>query len=409
MIDFRTELRAASFRGIAFEIVDDDITSGRRIVTHEYPGRDEPYHEDMGASVYAFSIRAVVIGSGYVARADALEKAFLQKGPGTLIHPHYGEVQVIVKECRRQHNITSVGAVEFGVSVERYTTTGGISVVSDTARKLTSTSTAMYGLANSDFLGSLAQGLFPDFVSADGVSRLNGLLAQARDIFRNHGLGGFTDLPNITALNSDAADQVAVLFQGVISTARPLDVPIVGSSTVAPPINSPVTLMRALTKVADTNADADIASSTPSRAAIVTNASAISNLVKTHALAAAGGVARYATYVSREQAISTRDMMGDGLSSLRDRQLIAGQMPAFRATTDVMVAVTEDINERIGRLPRTVKVQSRDVRPSIALAHRLYGDDPSVIFSRADDIVKRNHISHPGFIGVKPLEVLLNV
>lgn len=408
MVDFRTELRPASFRGISFEIADDDSAGGRRWVTHEYPGRDEPDHEDMGAAVRAFSVRAVVIGSGYVSRAAALEKAFLQAGAGTLIHPHYGELQVVVKDCRRQHSVTTIGAVEFSVSVERYTANAGISVVGDTARKLSFASDSMFDLANTDFLGSLAEGLFPSFVSADGISRLTGFLTMARDIFRYNGLKGISHIPQITAVDAGAADQVATLFKGIISTARVEPTPIVGRAAAQPINADPVRLMRALVNVANSNTDSPIVPSSPSRAAIVQNADAISTLVKTHALAAAAGVARYATYDSREQAKASRDTMADSLISLRERQLVNGSIPAWRATTGALVAITEDINERIGRLPLTVKVQGNTVRPSLAVANRIYGDDASVIFERSDDIVKRNRIAHPGFVSVKPLEVLVD-
>jgi prophage DNA circulation protein len=353
-------------------------------------------------------IRAVVIGGGFVARADALEKAFKQGGLGTLIHPHYGEVQVVVKDVRRAHAITSIGAVEFSVLVERSSATGGISVLGDTARKLSFASDSMFDLANTDFLGSLAQGLFPSFVTADGISRLTSFLSLARDIFRHHGLNSLSRLPNIGALNGDAASQVATLFQGVVSSARPQEVPVVGTVPLSTSTASPIKLMRALVSVANTDMDSPIVPSSPSRAAIVTNATAISTLVQTHALAAAGGVARYASYDSREQAVDIRDTLAESLISLRERQLIGGSIPAWRASTGVLVAVTEDINERIGRLPRTVKVKGNTVRPSLAIANRIYGDDASVIFSRADDIVKRNRIPHPGFVGVKPLEVLID-
>lgn len=408
MVDFRTELRPASFRGITFEMVDDDSTGARRVVTHEFPGRDEPYHEDMGAATRAFSFRGVVIGAGFIAAADALEKAFRQAGAGTLIHPHYGEIQVVVKDCRRSHTNTNIGEAGFEVSVERAGNNGGISVVSDTARKLTFTSGTMADVATADYVRGLAKGLFPSFVAADGISRLSGFLSLGRDIFSFNGLAGLFDLPSFPSLDGDSGDKVATLFQGITNTARPQETPIVGTSTAAAPNPEPVKLMRALVSVANQDVDSSIVPSSPSRQAMVTNAAAISTLVKTHALASAAGVARYATYDSREQAITTRDLLADSLSSLRDRQLVAGLMPAWRATTDVLVAVTEDINERIGRLPRTVRVQGNAVRPSLSIANRLYGDNSAIIFDRANDIVKRNNIPHPGFVGAKPLEVLID-
>jgi len=407
--DFRTELRPSSFRGIPFLIGDDDANCGRRIVTHEFPGRDDPYHEDLGLMPFGFSLQAFVIGSGYVARATALEAAFLQKGPGTLIHPHYGEVQVVVKDMRRQHSPGALGEVAFSVTFERYTGTGGITVLGDTGRKLSFAAGSMFDLAGGDFLNSLATGLLPAFVAQDGLSRITDFLSFARSIFRFGGLGDLFDMPGFTRLDQGTGDEIVTLFQGIAAKARPEAMPIVGASSgTVSTVAEPVSLVRALVTLANKDVDSTINPNSPSRAAMVNNAAAISTLFKTSALAAAGTAARYAEYESREQALGVRDLMADSLASLRDRQLVEGNIPGWRATTSVMVAVSEDISERIGRLPRTVRVKSNAVRPSLAVANRLYGDDAAAIFSRADDIVKRNRIAHPGFVGVKPLEVLVN-
>lgn len=409
MADFRQELRPASFRGIAFEMVDDDGAGARRVVTHEFPGRDEPFHEDLGAAVRSFSFRAVVIGDGYVARAAALEQAFLQAGAASLVHPHYGDIQVVVKDARRAHTISAIGQVEFSVTVEKQGADGGIGAMNDTARKLSFTSDAMFDLVQPDFLSGLAQGSFPSFVEVDGIYRLNSLMANARNVFRLNGLRGLTALPIFDALGLQAVTQVVDLFKGVVGSARPREVPIIGAPPAVVAENAaPVKTLGALVRVASESADSPIVSDSPSRRAIVTNAQAVTTLVQTVTLAAAVGVARYASYDSRELAIETRDLLAGGLSELRDRQLVSGLMPAWRATTDAMVAVTEDINERIGRLPRTVRVKGNAVRPSLALANRLYGDDPTVLFARAADIVKRNGVAHPGFVGARALEVLID-
>jgi prophage DNA circulation protein len=407
MVDFRTELRDASFRGISFLWVDDDGLDGRRVATHEYPGRDEPSHEDLGAATEAFSFRATVIGNGFVALADALHAAFRQKGAGTLVHPHFGEMQVVVKECRRVHSITAIGEVQFNVSVERAGANGGLTVLDDTARQLTLASTSMAEIAQGDFLSNLAQGLFPSYVTEDGIARMTGFVQLAHNILRNHSLPGFGSFLGFIGLDSSAADQVMALFQGVASNTRGQVQPVVGSSTTAAPVSAVATI-EAMVDVAASHVDAAVTADSPSRAAIVTNASAITTFVQSNALAAAGGAARYAEYDSREQAINIREKLAGGLSNLRDRQLTAGNMNGFRATTDMLVAVTKDISEQLGRLPKTVMVRGANVRPSLAIANRLYGDDASVIFDRAGDIARRNGIAHPGFVGTQALEVLVN-
>ena len=91
---WKMQLRAASFRGVSFGVTADESEGGRRTVTHEFPQREAPYVEDLGGAPRRFTVQAFVLGSDYMSRRDALEAALQQPGPGTLVHPWYGEVQV---------------------------------------------------------------------------------------------------------------------------------------------------------------------------------------------------------------------------------------------------------------------------------------------------------------------------
>lgn len=288
MVDFRSELRPASFRGLSFHVADDDAGFGRRIVTHEYPGRDEPGHEDLGQTPRSFSMQIVVIGAGYVANAKALEAAFLQPGPGTLIHPHYGEMQVVVKDVRRTHSGSAIGEVGFSAAFERTTSVQSVTALNDTARNLGFASSNLFDIASLDFSSSLASGLFPAFVAETGIGQLQSFLSYAQSLFRHNGLSNLLGAFSFTGLNSGTGDDVAKLFKGVASTVKPQVVPVVGSLSSTATLTEPVNLIRALVGVANHSVDSPIVASGPSRAAIVTNASAISTLFKTSALAAAG-------------------------------------------------------------------------------------------------------------------------
>jgi prophage DNA circulation protein len=86
----------ATFRKIPFYIKESDTEIGRRNVLHQYPFRDTPYLEDMGAEAEIFTINAYVIQNksnsfDYFKERNALIKALQQKGSGTLIHPFLGE------------------------------------------------------------------------------------------------------------------------------------------------------------------------------------------------------------------------------------------------------------------------------------------------------------------------------
>ena len=91
--DWRDRLRDASFRGVPFSVEDDDASFGRRVQTHEYPNRDKPFTEDLGRAARRLTVNAYVIGDDYADKRDRLIAAVETAGPGTLVHPQYGEMQ----------------------------------------------------------------------------------------------------------------------------------------------------------------------------------------------------------------------------------------------------------------------------------------------------------------------------
>lgn len=107
MIDWRDSLyfdedRKAKFRDAYFYVDSVDTGLGRRNVLHQYPFKDEPYLEDLGPDADEFIINAYVVqnksnGHDYTTERDLLASALRKKGPGTLIHPSYGEMSVGVK------------------------------------------------------------------------------------------------------------------------------------------------------------------------------------------------------------------------------------------------------------------------------------------------------------------------
>ena len=86
-------LRPASFRGVPFVVDVAAGEGGRRIVTHEFPLRDQPYTEDLGRAAQRHRIRAFVIGDDYQDKRDALLAACQDKNTaGTLVHPFLGDL-----------------------------------------------------------------------------------------------------------------------------------------------------------------------------------------------------------------------------------------------------------------------------------------------------------------------------
>lgn len=93
-MSWRSRLLPASFKGVPFHVEDDSVESGRRVVTHEYPMRDEPASEDLGRRARRITVRGYVIGPNFDVRLRALRAACESGGPGPLLLPSQGVHQV---------------------------------------------------------------------------------------------------------------------------------------------------------------------------------------------------------------------------------------------------------------------------------------------------------------------------
>jgi len=111
--------KKASFRGAFFFIRDVDRSIGRRNIVHQYPFRDDPYVEDLGRDTDDFTINGYVVQNednkqDYIDERDALITALRNPGPGTLIHPFYGEMIVsLMGKARIRESFAQGGAAFF--------------------------------------------------------------------------------------------------------------------------------------------------------------------------------------------------------------------------------------------------------------------------------------------------------
>ena len=73
----------------------------------------------------------------------------------------------------------------------------------------------------------------------------------------------------------------------------------------------------------------------------------------------------------------------------------------YNSLSDLSAAIVADLGTRPG-LPSLVALTLTVDLPALVIAQRLYGDA-----ARAEDIVARNQVAHPGFVpGGRTLEVL---
>ena len=110
-MSWRDQLRAGSFRGAPFLIEHHAADVGRRIALHQYPLRDLPWAEDLGRRARQFRVECFVLGPDYMPARDALIAALEAPGAGTLVHPYYGSLQVVVAQAASVSESTEEGGV----------------------------------------------------------------------------------------------------------------------------------------------------------------------------------------------------------------------------------------------------------------------------------------------------------
>ena len=116
-MSWRDQYQQGSFRGASFRTEYHERSGGRRVVSHEFPGRDDPVTEDLGRSQRTFSIDCWVAGADYRADRDALIDALEAFGPGLLVHPFHGSMNVNVLAYRQTEDTEEGGMCRFSIEL----------------------------------------------------------------------------------------------------------------------------------------------------------------------------------------------------------------------------------------------------------------------------------------------------
>lgn len=111
--DWAASLWPASFKGVPFWIEKDKDAVGKRLVVHQFPGRDDPFIEDLGAKARTFDLVGYLVGDTSDADADALVAMFLETGPGVLVLPAQGPINARAHTATRDRDRDKAGYFAF--------------------------------------------------------------------------------------------------------------------------------------------------------------------------------------------------------------------------------------------------------------------------------------------------------
>ncbi|QMD26050.1 DNA circularization N-terminal domain-containing protein [Citrobacter freundii] len=428
---WKDRLQDASFRGVPFKVEGEGAAVGRRVETHEYPNRDKPYTEDLGKVTFRPNITAYVIGDDCFDQRDRLIEALNKPGPGTLVHPTYGESSVCVDGEVKVSTTSSEGRMvrfdlQFVEAGELSYPTAGAA----TANTLVSSCSALDDCISDNFETFGMDGM-PDFVQ-------NGVIDNATNM-----LGYVSDK---MAMVDSGISAAARLMQGDISVLLPP--PSSGKGFV----DQLQTMWRSGNRLSGNASDLftmiknfsgiSLGSDLAPRGVWKTDSKTTqnqkqqSNYVASAIRTTAISEAAYAVTTLPAPVITTSEKSQqstgwpsvthpelnnvpdetavvdvptwDDLVDIRDTLNTAIDKELARTTDDrlflalrrVKSDLNNDIKHRLVQTQKTVIRTPDEVTPALVLAATWFDNA-----ARESDIVRRNAVAHPGFVPVSPLRV----
>ncbi|MDO9235951.1 MAG: DNA circularization N-terminal domain-containing protein [Aquabacterium sp.] len=387
-------LRPASFRGVPFQVDSTDLGAGRRTQLHEYPQRDKPWVEDLGRAAREISFDGFVVGADYVAQANQLLAALEEAGPGTLIHPWFGTLTVSLKDQARVSFNNTLGQARFSLSFVESGELAFPLAGNSTAAQSRLAAANIETSAVADFADSFDVAGYQDFVATEAGEDLTsvfGLLA-----------GG--SVPGLPALGyATGATAMLQSALGLMTTPLALGQQLAGFLGLAGYVAASsrwAGLARSLTQLVGSAALVSPSAPlvyTPSRQQAYANTRATNALVRQLLLAQAVGASSLVPATVFDESIGLRNT----LTAALDAEALTATDAAYAALSDARGKVWRDLTERARDGARLTTLTPPDTTPALVLAYDYYEDA-----ERADDIVARNGIRHPGFVPPLPLKVL---
>ena len=428
---WKDRLQNASFRGVPFKVESEGAPVGRRVETHEYPNRDKPYTEDLGKVTFRPDITAYVVGDDCFDQRDRLIEALNKPGPGTLVHPTYGELSVCVNGEIKVGTTSSEGRMvrfdlQFVEAGELSYPTAGAA----TANTLVSSCSALDDCISDNFEQFGMDGM-ADFIQGDVIEQATGIIDFVSD--------------SMAMVDSYVAD-AARLLQGDISVLLPP--PSSGKGYVEALqkmwrtgnrlYGNATGVMKMIKGLAGISLGTDAAprgvwkTDSKSTKSSKQQGNYVASAVRTTAISEAAYAVTTLPAQSSVNRVPSQQSTGwpsvthpalnnvqeetvfvdvpswDELVDIRDTLNTAIDKELARTTDDrlflalrrVKSDLNNDIKTRLVQTQQTVERTPDEVIPALVLAASWFDNA-----AREADIVRRNAVAHPGFVPVSPLRV----
>lgn len=378
--------RQASFRGAVFHVDNIDSQFGRRVVTHEYAQRDRPYSEDMGRKARRFNVTGYLVGGNYGLARDALVRACEQPGPGELVHPYQGTLQVVCEGVTTRERRQEGGYCEVSLTFVEDGENVFPAAISNPSTAVDAAADVAQGAASSVFERLYDLANLPEFVRTEMKEAADRLLGPVDRLLSIS--GEFSD-----GVAAFARDLDSLIFQPRALAAGFLEVIQDITNLVGKNRSTSATLHDMAAEVLRL-----VPETTGTRRRQAKAQNAMEAMVRQMAVSEHARVVAGQQYTSYQEALTARQQLTDELDEVSETAAdeVFVELQGLRAK--VVQALPNP------RLPEIHAITMRQAAPAIVLAYQLYGDP-----LRDSDITDRNKIRHPGFIpGGSTVEVVIS-
>jgi hypothetical protein len=418
-------LLPASWRGIPFGVVTNANTAGRMLAIHQYPLRDVVWPEDLGKAPRRFQIQGFLVGDNVQLQRIAFIRAAEVAGPGTLVHPTMGIVQVTLlsssfaEEWREgrvvnlQLEFIEQGSVLFPVISPATGILTALAAVQSVVGVAASYVAAVQGVVSlgASVVGQIV-GVVSSFASigqqvagdaAAAIGAVTGLVGN----FGRYGSGKRTQaLPE----SATVASQLTAQAEGHAAVLAA--VAAAGPAVEADPVNGAPEAVRALVvavaaaggtpgdqiRIFDefrVFAPKVVAGPVGLGAAMRAGQEAAAAMCRRHAVIGMAEAARSYQPDNYQDAVATRDLVCAALDEEITGAGDVGDDAAYLALRDLRTSIADDLTERAAKVARLREVEFSSVLPALVQAQMLYRDG-----ARGDDLVARAGVVHPAFMPV---------
>ena len=401
----------ASFRGVGFFLDDADLEVGRRTAVIRYPGNDRHRVRDLALNPRSISVNAYVIGDDYQDDRDELLAALEEPGPGTLVHPFYGRIQVtITGPARCSEAKGELGCARISFSCTRESGAPALTSRPDTRGRLESARVAVNAAASDAFVEDFSVSGLPSSYTDSTVSALDdvasqmtttaakitGALAVTNDVAAEiSAFAGAAEslmtapsslIEQVVTLNGRIAGVAATALSG-LNTAIGIPDQIVDAFERARQTWEAIAAMAGLGSFGED--EADLSTATPNAEQESDNRTAVFYGVRASAIAEIAAALPSMPFDSRTLASDVEDLLVDQLDGLLDIAPDGLQGPL----RDLLAAIHGHLQAVAATLPEVGEYTTAEETPALLIAWDVYGDA-----TQEADIVARNAIAHPLFV-----------